>query len=264
MRYFRIFLLHFQNLLAHRGRSIVWLFIALVEALIYLAFIRGVFQEHSSLSHWTLPSVSAYYFLLVATAATLMTHIEVKILHDDIELGQIDGRLLKPFSYYWQNFYFEIPYRFFQGVLGILLCVGLSMVFGVTIFSPLSMFQIGLCCLIFLLAYFISFTFKMIVGILSFITTDIRGLNELLTILIIIFAGYILPINLLPGILESIAYALPFAYIIYYPIVALLGQLSVPMMLQVIGIQIAWLVGFAFVYKIVWRSVLRQFASVGQ
>ncbi len=264
MRYWKMFLLNLQYIFAHPGRSIVWVMIGLIEATIYLAFLRGVIQQHSHLSSWTLSTVSAYYFLLIALGAFLMTHPEVQILRNDVELGQIDSKLLLPFSYYWQNFFNEIPYRIFQGAIGSIFFFGFFFLFGAKIAYSSWLVSITLSIPIIILAYFISFTFKMIVGIIAFLTTDIRGLNELIEITIALFSGSLLPLNLLPIILAKLAFALPFAYIIYYPLMAVLGQLSVSLMMRVLIIQMVWLLFFWIAYTLLWKKVLKHFALGGQ
>jgi ABC-2 type transport system permease protein len=88
----------------------------------------------------------------------------------------------------------------------------------------------------------------------------LRELTEAITFL---FAGYVMPLALFPGWLETISYFLPFAYMIYYPIVAFQGLLSVQEMLQVIVIQTGWIVGMGVVYVMMWRVGVRRFTAVG-
>lgn len=264
MRYFRIFLLYSQYLLAHPGKSIVWTLTAFLDALIFLAFLSGVFQQQTHILDWTLSSVTAYYFILIAVSVGLLSKIDISILTQDIEKGEIDGRLLKPISYYWQKFYYEVPYRIFQGLLGII--IGTSMAYVLKIHLPLVHDSVLLLqtVLIIILAYFLSFTFKMIIGIISFVTTDIRGLNELVTMIVLLFSGMILPLNLLPVWMQNIAYSLPFAYIVYYPIMAILGQISQNQLLSVIMMQAVWIIGLGLIYKQLWKYVLKHFVSAGK
>ncbi len=263
MRYVRIFSLHFQDLLAHRSRSIVYVFTYVFNSLLFLAFIRGVFSKNSSLGGWTLSTVTSYYFLLILAPALLMTHPEMPVLRDDIEKGELAGRLLKPFSYYWQRFYHEIPYRIFQGLLAVVIYFSLSAIFGNFLRLNLSLMQVALIIIIFVLAYMISFTFKMIIAIVAFWTTDTRGLHELTDVIILIFAGFIVPVNLLPGILEKAAYLLPFSYIIYFPVIAIQGKLSVLSMLSVISSQIIWLCMLVIFFRFQWKKALIRFTDLG-
>lgn len=263
MRYVRIFLLNFQSLLAHRSRSLIYVFTYVFNSLLFLAFVRGVFINNNSLGGWTLSTVTSYYFLLILAPALLMTHPEIPILRDDIEKGELAGRLLKPFSYYWQRFYTEFPYRIFQGLLATAIYFGLSIVFGNFLHLDLSLMEIGLIVTILVLAYMISFTFKMIIAIVALWTTDVRGLHELTEVIILIFAGFIVPVNLLPSLLEKVAYILPFSYMIYFPVIAIQGKLSTPSILSVIGTQIIWLVVLIIVFRYQWKRGLMRFTDLG-
>ncbi|HVF69369.1 MAG TPA: ABC-2 family transporter protein [Xanthomonadales bacterium] len=263
MRYVRIFFLNFQYLLAHRERPLIYVFTYVFNALIFLAFMRGVFASHNSLGGWTLSSVTSYYFLLIPAAGTLMTHPEIPIFRDDIEKGELASRLLKPFSYYWQRFYIEIPVRIFQSIVGTVFFFLLSIIFGNFLQLKFSPNQFLLVAMAIALAYMICFTFKMIVGITALWTTDIRGLHLLVDAIIVIFAGYIVPVNLLPGILEKIAYLSPFPYIIYFPVVAIQGKLSQPALISVIGFQIFWLILLGIFFHYQWKIGLRKFTNLG-
>lgn len=264
VKYFRIFLLYFQYVLAHPSRSVVWTLIGLLDALIFLAFLRGVFQNNQQIDTWTLSTISSYYFVLIAAGSALMSKIEVAVLKKDNEQGEIDNHLLKPISYYWDKFYYEIPYRIFQGGIGIGLCMFMTFLFGTTLHLANTPLEISAAILIILLGFFVSFTFKLTIGIISFLTTDIRGLNELVMIVILLFSGYLIPVNLLPGILQTIALSLPFPYIVFYPVMAILGELSTKEILHVLIIQSAWLLGLGIVYKILWRHVVKHVVSLGR
>lgn len=263
MRYIRIFSLYFQNIWAHRGRPLVYIFTYVFNALLFLAFLQSIFQQTNTINNWTLSSVTSYYFLLIIAAAVLMTHVEVPIFRDDIQKGEFAGRLLKPFSYYWQRFNAELPVRVFQGVIGVVIYFLLAFLYHTFFQFHFSLITAFLTIAIIILAYMICFTFKMILGITALWTTEIRGAQELVEILVFLFAGYVVPINLLPGMLEKIAYILPFAYVIYYPIVAIQGKLDIHAFITVIGIQIVWLIILGLLFRVLWKRGLMQYADFG-
>jgi len=263
IRYLRIFSLYFQNVFSHRGRPLVYVATYVFNSVLFLTFIQGVFHQTNNLNNWSLSSVTSYYFLLIIAAAVLMSHPEIPAIRDDIEKGELAGRLLKPFSYYWQRFHAEIPVRIFQGIVGAIIFFLLIYLYHAHMDFKLSLATGLLALIIIMLAYLICFTFKMILAITALWTTEIRGAQELTDILITIFAGYIVPVNLLPGILEKIAYILPFAYIIYYPIIAVQGMLATSSLIFVIGIQVVWLVVLGFGFRFLWRKGIAQYSDFG-
>lgn len=263
MRYLRIFSLYFQNVFAHRSRPLVYVFTYVFNSLLFLAFMQGVFHQTKTVGDWTLSSVTSYYFLLIIAAAVLMTHVEVPIFRDDIEKGELAGRLLKPFSYYWQRFNIELPVRIFQGIAGTIIYFILTFVYQTYLPFHLTFITLLLSIVIIVLAYMVCFTFKMILAITALWTTETRGAQELVEILVFLFAGYIVPINLLPGTLEKIANMLPFAYIIYYPIIAIQGKLDINASVTIIMIQLVWLLVLGLLFRFLWKRGLKQFADFG-
>lgn len=265
MRYVRILLLHLENMVEHRARSLVWFLIVLLNPLIMLLFWKGALDvNQGAIGGWQLSSIATYYFLLVIAGAFLMSHIEEDIAERDIQEGGLVKYLVRPFSYYWMKLMEETPYRVLQGFYGIIACVIFFFLFGKFFNLGNSLIILLLSIVITLLAYFLAHTFKVIIGLVSFWVIDIRGLYQLVEITIAIFAGLVVPIELLPAQINQLAYALPFAYMIYFPIVAFQGKLASDQLLQVIAVQISWLTILYLVYRLLWNQGIRKFTGVGQ
>jgi ABC-2 type transport system permease protein len=265
MRYVRIFLLNLELALEHRGRSLVWFFIALCNSLFYFIFWHGAFSAQSVINTTiTQSSISTYYFLLVIAGAFLVVHIEEDVAYWDIQQGGLSRYLTKPFSYYWSKFIEEIPWRIVQGVFGVVAFLFLTKVFDSLVVLEERPLFIVFTVVSFLLAYLISFTYKMIIGISTLWFTDYSGLHQLTTVLLFIFAGFVIPIEFLPGFLRNIAQILPFAYMIYYPVRAMQGLLDISAFEKILSIQFFWLIGLLFVYRFLWKRGVREFTGVGQ
>ncbi len=263
MRYVRIFLLHFQYVFERRSVSIVWFLVSFINPLILLLYWRGALQSND-IAGWSLSSISTYYFILVIAAAMLMSHIEENVSEEDISEGQLVKYLIRPFPYFWFNFIREIPYRLLQGSFGILSCFLFIAIFGsfINISPNVQVFLLSI--IVFFLAYLLSFTYKMFLGLTAFWFIDARGFYQLVEVLMIIFAGYILPLDLMPEFLKIVSNVLPFAYIIYYPVITLQGKLTVSSILHIILMQVIWIGIFAISYKILWSRGIKKFTGVGQ
>lgn len=262
-RYFRIFLNYFQIVLTERGRSFVWFLVSSLPPLIAYLYWRAVFVTHSSISGWTLPTISSYYLLLIIVASSLMAHIEEDVSEDDIRGGQLSSFILKPFSYFVTKLFLETPYRILQGGFACVPLFFYIVFFGNNFAFSKNPFVLILAVIMALLAYLMSFTFKMILGILTFWLTDAWGFYQLIEAIMFIFGGLLLPITLLPGILPNIARALPFAYMLYYPIIAFQGTQTYAELAAIIGIQLTWLIFFMLFYKWIWSLGIKKFTGVG-
>lgn len=118
--------------------------------------------------------------------------------------------------------------------------------------------------IIFTLAYFISFTFKLSAAYLSFWFKDIRAFYEFITILSIVFSGAVMPLEWYPAIMRIIAHAFPFVYTGYYPIVTLLKPMGVFDFLNIIAVQGLWLFVLSLIHHYLWREGIKEFTAVGR
>lgn len=263
MRYVRIFLLHFQNTFEHRSRMLVWFLESLFNPFIALLFWRWVYAEGSTVLDWSLSNINSYYLLLVIVGAVLMAHIEYDVAYFDIQYGDLVRYLTRPLPYYLFKLFDELPWRLIQGIFATIIFFGLLVVLNqnLILISPTNLV---VSIAIALLAFLLSFTFKMIVGLMAFWITDIGGLQQLIEIGLLIFAGYIIPLEFFPSHLQILASNSPFAYMVYFPILAFQGRLDEAALLRVIGTQFFWVILFILFYLFLWRKGLRTFTGVGR
>ena len=194
----------------------------------------------------------------------LSSHIEEDVAEFDIQQGDLVRYLIRPFPYYWIKFIEEIPYRILQGSYGIIIMITVAVFFGKFIYlthDPIMIFATGIMII---MAFFISFTMKMSLGLSAFWFKDSRGFFELVTIALIIFSGGIIPLYLFPKTIQTIAYILPFSYTAFFPIIALQGQLTYLQLFQVIGMQILWFGVFISIYRFMWSQGIKEFTAFGQ
>lgn len=264
MRYVRIFILHFQDAFVNRGRSFIWFLLSLLNPLMVLFFWRGAFQGGKEpLIGWSFQSITTYYLLLVVAGSFLQVHIEEDVARRDIQSGFLSQYLLRPFPYILMKYFSELPWRLIQGFFGVVILIIFSLFFENLSFVH-DVGSIAASLLIIILASLISFFFKMIVGLSALWIIEYHGLQELISVIDVIFAGFIMPLALFPPLMKTIAYILPFAYIIYFPVISLLGKLTGPEVLKTISIQIMWLVVFWLMYKQIWRKGVKKFSGLGQ
>ena len=264
MRYIRFFLLHLQQVFETRSRVFVWFVISLFNPIILILFWQGAKLNNASGSQFGISSITTYYLLQLIVSSLLIAHIEEEVAVYDIQEGNLASYILKPFSYFLRKFYSEFSYRIFQGAIGLIVISILFLFYGSFFIISHSLVVLLLSMIIALFAYFISFTYKMTLGIISFWLIDIQGLFQLSEMMLFMFAGFIVPLYFFPKWLEIFTYFLPFPYIVYFPIIAFLGKLSVMELLRVIGIQIIWIAILGGIYSVLWKNGIKKFSGVGQ
>ena len=264
MRFLRIFLLHFQLVVTVRGRAFVWFLVAVINPLVSLVFWTAVLREKGNiLEGWELSSITSYYFLLIIAGSVLIAHIEEDVAVYDIKEGGLVSYLMRPLSYIKMKFFDESPWRMMQLLFGVAIFLIFSLFLGNFVtFATGSLLIVAI--LIAVLAFLISFTLKMIIGLSAFWLTDFWGFQQLIEVTSVVLAGFVIPVDLLPNFLKTIALTTPFPYTVYYPIVALQGKLNFGEAVNVIFLQLFWLAALYLIYQILWLKGLKKFTGVGQ
>ncbi|OGK38076.1 hypothetical protein A3F03_02555 [Candidatus Roizmanbacteria bacterium RIFCSPHIGHO2_12_FULL_41_11] len=262
MRLFRIFLLHFQSIAQHRTRSLVWFLLSLFNPFMLLLFWTASAKDNQLGIDLTV--ISTYYLLLVLGGSTLMAHQEEDVAVMDIQKGALVKYLLRPIPYYFMRFSEEMHYRILQGGYGIVAIIILSNIFQISlkfVSDPLFLVLALVSCV---LAYLLSFTYKMLLGILAFWLIETRAIFEFAEVVTLILCGFLVPLDLLPSWLKLVAQLTPFPYMIYYPLSALIGQFSLYGLASILAIQACWLGVFFLTYKLVFGAGIKRFTAVGQ
>lgn len=244
---------------------LVWFLISSLNPLIYLLFWRGAITTLSDGSgQWSLSAFASYYLLLIIANSFLQVHIEENIARFDIQEGYLANHLLKPVPYFWQKFFHELPFRCLEGLFGVVVFIFFWFAYPGVIKLSDSAAIFSLSILVMLCGYFISFLFKMILGLSALWTTDFTGLAQLAGVVILVFGGFVVPLDLFPSWLRTVAFALPFSYMFYFPVRAFQGSLPMGELWRAIGMQLVWIVAFLLLYRRMWTAGLKRFTGVGQ
>jgi len=81
--------------------------------------------------------------------------------------------------------------------------------------------------------------------------------------LVFLLAGQVAPTALLPGAVRGLAKALPFRYMLGFPVEVLTGQLAPIELLAGFACQAGWLVVALGLYAALWRLGLRRYVAAG-
>ncbi|HVZ58180.1 MAG TPA: ABC-2 family transporter protein, partial [Patescibacteria group bacterium] len=182
----------------------------------------------------------------------------------EIQEGNLVNYILKPFSHLVDHFIGELGWRMIQGAMGFVVLLfflfALHVPISITTSPPI------LILLIFsmVFAYIVSFLCKMILGISAFWFTDFRGMQEIVEVLILLFGGFLMPLEFYPQILQTITHFLPFAYFAYYPVILAEGKLDIMQGIMVLGVQVMWIAVLAVIYDFLWKRGLYNFTGVGR
>jgi ABC-2 type transport system permease protein len=112
-------------------------------------------------------------------------------------------------------------------------------------------------------AWLITYFVMAIIGTLSFFMESSTSVFEIWLMSFMLLSGYLIPLELFPAWVRSIAYVLPFRYTLGFPVELLIGM--VPIGSVVGGLLIEWAyVGVSFVGAVwFWRAGVRRYGAFG-
>jgi ABC-2 type transport system permease protein len=114
-----------------------------------------------------------------------------------------------------------------------------------------------------LLASLAGFTLRFISNLSTFWLLDNRGVDQSLTLLIMFFAGMLLPINLFPPWLETTARLLPFASLIQVPTELFVGARTGWDAAASMAQQLFWVAALALIGRAVLAAATRRVVVQG-
>jgi ABC-2 type transport system permease protein len=265
MRLLKIFALLWEDVLEQRSRILVYFSTTLINVGIVMLFWMGAHKSNAgNITAETYTAINTYYLLYLILGGVLISHSEEHIAVLDIKEGGLVNFLLKPISYIGITFMSEVTYRLMQGSFGFIIFWIVYLAFPQMFKIDIQLSTLYLVIPIIILALVLSYLFKVCIALLAFWIVDIRGIFEVLDMAFIVFTGNLIPLFMLSATLRAVMESLPFAYMMYFPIRALQGALSMTELWQTLGIQVAWISLFYILHKILWSAGIKKYSGVGQ
>lgn len=195
------------------------------------------------------------YALVAAMLAPLVEARFISRMGQMLREGEIIYEMLRPVDFQWR-FYWE---NLAELLVDLAIKAPLLLV-GVVAFG-LDLPRDPLVWLVFavsmLLGRTVLFFFNWLFACLAFYTTETWGLAVLYEGMATFFGGALLPLIMLPAWLQGLAYALPFAQILYVPISLLTGVTPLGQVGQVWLTQLAWCLGLALLSRWAFGRAVR-------
>lgn len=251
----------FQRRLAYRAANIAGLFTNTIFGFLRTAVFVALFQNQRIVGSYDVAEIITYSWVLQAMlmVAQLWGWYDVE---ETIRTGDVVSDLSKPFSYlgYWLaqdvgRAAFFIVYRGLP-----ILAIGQLTTGLLWPSSPLAWLAVALSLS---MAVVVSFTWRFMLNMTAFWTTDARGICILGTGVITTVSGFLVPIHFFPEPLRSIALLLPFAGTSQTPIDVWLGRLSGPELIGALGLQAFWCVAMLALCQLIVLAATRRLVVQG-
>ncbi len=182
----------------------------------------------------------------------------------DINQGDLSNYLMRPVNYFRYYMAKDIGDKSMN-----IFCstIELSIFFYILrppFFIQMNDLQVILFLLSIIIAVVIFFLLSSLMGFVGFWSQDIWSVRFIFGIIINFFAGGYFPLDLLPKNVFAIFQALPFQYLLYFPMKIYLGQLSFAEIWIGFVYSSFWVISLMFVTRLIWQKGLKSYSAYGR
>jgi ABC-2 type transport system permease protein len=247
--------------LQYRASSVIWLLGIVVEPVIYLAVWSAAAEaQGGSIGGYTPADFAAYYLVLTLvnqlTADWHMWEFQYRV-----QQGQFAFLLLRPVHPIHGDLAENFAHKLVMQAVLLPALLGLALVFrphAQLEFWSLLAFVPALA-----LAFALRFVLEWAIALACFWTTRINAVNQTYFIVLFFLSGRVAPLAILPMAFQNVAAALPFRWMVAFPVETALGRLTPDEVAVGLTMQLGWIVLAWLVLEELWPRALQRFSAVG-
>lgn len=254
-----LFRVGFVSALAYRAELFVWILTTSMP-LVMLALFSAVAQD-GALGRFSGDDFTAYFLATFVVRQFTGSWASWEI-NEEVRTGTLALRLLRPVSpivsYAVENLS-AMPVRLVVAVPVVVVMLAAA---G-TKRLPSDVLGWAMFFVSWTGAWLLTFTVHVIMGTLSLWLEQSMKLMNVWFALYLVFAGYLVPIELFPSGVREATYWLPFHAQIGLPVELLVGTHARAEAWQWLAVQWGWLLVLGGIATLLWRRGLKRFAAVG-
>jgi len=233
-----------------------------VEVAIVALVWQVIYAFTGPLGRFPLEDMIAYQLLVYAVSRGTWPVGTINYrVWQDIRQGKLDIYLARPIDYQLSRMAGELGEASFRSVLHLLTFVVTCAVLGLPILAdPLlwSAFLLSVAG-----GFVLRFLIQFMIATMAFWTEAIFGVRDIVVEIESLLSGRYIPVSLMPGLVRSIASALPFQFTLFLPISIYLGHYTRLETLWMLGWQAFWVAGLLFLSRLLWRRGLARYEAQG-
>ncbi len=261
-KYKTAFILSWQEALQYRLEFITRL-VRIALGLVVVIFIwKNVFSQVDSFGPYTLPKMITYLVMAQIIHALNRSKLAREIA-DKIKSGQFSNTLIRPYNYFFWQFFGALASQFIELLVMSLLFLAFLAFLPQYISLP-SAPNLLIFTLLLPLIFTLNYLLNLILAGVAFWVTDIRLFSTFIILAANFLSGEMLPIDLFPAFLERVARFLPFQYRIFFPISVYNGQLNNSQIIYGTGIMLGWILTLALITYKLWQKGIKKYEAVGR
>jgi ABC-2 type transport system permease protein len=247
--------------LQYRASSVIWLLGIVVEPVIYLAVWSAAADAQGGAIGGFGPREFAAYYLALTLVNQITQGWHMWEFQYRVQQGQFAFLLLRPVHPIHGDLAENLAHKAMMQVALLPMLGALALLFAPR--ANLEPWALALFAPALALAFALRFVVEWTLALACFWTTRIMAVNQTYFALLFFLSGRVAPVELLPSSLQWAADALPFRWMIAFPVELALGRLTAAQAATGLAAQAAWLGLAALGLTALWPRALRRFSAVG-
>lgn len=175
-----------------------------------------------------------------------------------IKNGEINSFALRPLNLIYYLYWSYVGSATLDYILAFI-----SIIIGIVIFPPTSVFAIVLSLTFLVIATILSLSINILTATLGFMTTEASSIKNVLVHIIKVLSGTIVPISFFPGISQMLIKLTPFPFLVYGPTQALRENTLTNEVLLNLSLGIFWMSLLYITAHIAWNKLFKKYEAIG-
>ena len=247
---------------AYRLSFLIWRIRNVVQYLLAYLFWIAVIPSNSSVLGYTQNEIITYTFGSMIVVSIVFSTLTPNIA-SEINEGKLSQYLLQPTSYIKFWFGKDIADKALNILFSVIELSILFFLLHPPVFLQTQLVTLFLSLLTICLAVILYFFFSIILSLYGFWSNESWGVRFIFQQLVSFLSGAIFPLDMLPKPIFGLFQALPFPYMLFFPLKVYMGELSSHEIMIGLLVMVFWIQALYLLTYGIWRIGLRSYTAQG-
>ena len=265
-KYLAIFKISFAQEFAYRLNFIMWRVRNVMQIILIFFLWSSVFSDPTRVVFgYDKARILTYVFGILIVKAIVLSARTVDVANE-ISSGDLTNFLLKPVNYFRYWFTRDLSSKALNLAFATVEIAILYFLLRPPFFIQTDVVQVSAFVLSLALAVIMFFGLVFLSNLITFWMPEQGWAAQFLVIVVLtdFLSGGVFPLDIFPVALQRILYALPFPYLLFFPLQVYLGKISGSAMWGGILIATAWVMVLMALLNFVWNKGIRKYEAVGR
>ena len=245
----------------YRASTYMYTLGMVAEPTIYLVVWSTIARSHGGMVNGLTPDAFAAYYIVWTLVRTMNIVFTPYGWEHRIREGQLSANLVRPLHPIHTDISMFAGQKLVWVLMYLPIAIGLSLIFHPALHP--SAVEIVVFLIAIWGAYLIRTMFMWLLGMVSIWTTRASAIFQTYVLAELLLSGRLLPLTLMPHWSQTAAAWLPFKWTFYFPIEALVGNMSTLSLIGGLGMQLLWTAIGSVLVFFGWRLSVRHYSAVG-